>query len=114
MAKRAIIGRVTTTKRMQSSRNGNPRFEVTIHTPGTGERTFRTQVDSGLAYGIENPEYRNSEHVYVIDGRDQIECAYALNDSHVAQSLLYALDLDDETAKVIADARRAAQIYEES
>lgn len=113
MSKRAIIGRVTNTTRMRSSRYGNPRFEVTIHTTGTGDRAFRTQPDGSLGYAIQNPEYRNAEHVFVIDGRDQIILARPLNKGDAGAWLIYELDLDDETAKVIADARRADQVYGE-
>lgn len=113
MAKRAIIGKVTATKRLRSSKYGNPRFEVTIHTAGREDREFPTAPDAGVAYGIENRDFRDAEHVFIINGRDNIEQAFALNNSYVANSLLYALDLDDETAKVIADARRSAEIYGE-
>lgn len=113
MAKRAIIGKVTGTKRLRSSRNGNPRFEVTIHTVGREDREFPTAPDAGVAYGIENRDYREAEHVFIITSRGNIEQVFALNNSYVAQSLLYALDLNDETAKVIADARRAAEVYGE-
>lgn len=114
MAKRAIIGKVTGTKRMRSSKYGNPRFEVTIHTAaGNIDRQFRTQPDSSLAYGIENPEFRNHEHIFVIDGRDQIILARPLNKGDAGAWLIYNMDIDDETAKVIADARRADQVYGE-
>ena len=113
MSKRAIIGKDTNCKRMRSSRYGNPRFEVTVHTTGTGERVFRTQPDSSLGYEIENAEYRNAEHIFVIDGRDQIILARPLNKGDAGAWLIYELDLDDETAKVIADARRADQVYGE-
>lgn len=105
-----ITGRVVNVKYVSVSRNGNPRYEVTINaspdddgvsgekrttdryaagathcytcrrtwtepTPsarcpweGTHEDTYtvRTGVDSGLAYGIDNPEYRDDYHVYTI------------------------------------------------
>ena len=42
-------------ERRESSRNGNPRFNV-IFTDGTAAPTG---VDASVAYEINNPEYRN-------------------------------------------------------
>ena len=72
MANTRIVGKITATKRMSSSTNGNPRFMITIMTTA-GEAVARpTAVDSMLAYGIENPEYKEQDHEYVINGRGSI------------------------------------------
>ena len=49
--------RISTLERMRLSTNGNPRFRVTF-TDGT---VATTQVDSGLAYGLENRENREND-----------------------------------------------------
>jgi len=45
---------------MSCSRNGNPAFDVTLDDGAT----YRTSADVGLAYGIQNPEYRENAHEF--------------------------------------------------
>jgi len=72
MANTKIVGKITATKRMPSSKESNPRFMITIMTT-EGEAIARpTSPNSMLAYGIENREYREQDHEFVINGRGNI------------------------------------------
>lgn len=55
-------------ERKRSSVNGNPRFEL-FFTDGT---SASTAVDAGVAYGIENPEYRRGPVEFTVTSRGQI------------------------------------------
>jgi len=57
---RSVIGKVISTEHAGTSVNGNPSYFVTLDTC----YTYRTSPDVGLAYGITNPEYRESAHEY--------------------------------------------------
>ena len=69
-----ITGKVVDTKHVGTSSVGNPTFDVTIRletidgTPVQGEQvvTIRTQVNSGIAYGIGNSFYRDETHEYTL------------------------------------------------
>lgn len=67
-----VVGRVIATERRKSSRNGNPAFMLTIQRPDGELRQHRTATDSMLAYAIENPEYRDTVHVFGLNNRDQV------------------------------------------
>ena len=68
-----ISGVLNVTKRLDSSYNGNPRFQVSIGDHGM----FKTQVDSMLGYGIGNNEgkvvnamvgsYYGSPHIFTVE-----------------------------------------------
>lgn len=68
-----ITARVLRTERMRSSKYGNPRFRVTLD-PGEGLElvTLPTSPDAGVAYGIENREYRDRPHAFHVNGRGHI------------------------------------------
>lgn len=66
-----LVARIRYIERIRGSVNGNPRFALTVEMPGDPERTgdawrpplvIKTEPDSGLAYGIENPEYVGTRH----------------------------------------------------
>jgi len=59
----SVTGRVTATKRIGQSRNGNPSFSVTLN-DGV---TYRTASDAALSYAIENSEYQKSPHTFGLD-----------------------------------------------
>ncbi len=60
--------RITRVTRKRSSVNGNPRFEVGFD-DGTAAKT---SPDAMLAYGIENPGYRDRDLEVVLDGRGNV------------------------------------------
>lgn len=60
---RTVTGLVIGTQRHGATVWGNPMMSVTLSTP-TAPETFRISNDSGLVYGIDNPEYRNEPHVF--------------------------------------------------
>lgn len=62
-----VNGIVTSTKPLQRSANGNPRYAVTITDKNGYEWHTSTAPDSMLAYGIQNPEYRDKVHTFYID-----------------------------------------------
>jgi hypothetical protein len=62
-----VRGRVTATKPMNRSVNGNPRYAVTITDKNGYDWNTSTAVDSMLAFGITNAEYRDNEHSFYID-----------------------------------------------
>ena len=49
-----VTGKLRVVGRLQSSKNGNPRFLVEID----GHGIYRTRPDSGLAYSIQNHDGR--------------------------------------------------------
>ena len=57
---RSVTGKVVSTRRGPSSVNGNPSYWVTMDDGAT----YGMQADTSLAYGITNPEYRESAHQY--------------------------------------------------
>ena len=74
-----ITGIVTHTKRVGSSVNGNPTYEVEIRDDhaaiGEAYSLHRTMSDSMLAYAIENPEYKNEPHVFTLTRAGRIRSA---------------------------------------
>lgn len=77
---RTITGKVTGIKRTTSSVNGNPAFFVTIAREDGYEETVRTQTDSMIAYGIENPEYRDERHLFKLTLANRLYGADRLED----------------------------------
>ena len=67
-----IMGKIVASERMNNSRNGNPRYLVAIQECGdSGIGYFYgkivlayTMPDSSIGYEVDNPEYRETEHVY--------------------------------------------------
>ena len=72
MGNTTIVGKVTATQRMASSRNGNPRFMITIMTTEGEAVAHSTSPDASIAYGIENREYREQDHEFVINSKGSI------------------------------------------
>ena len=58
-----ITGTVVSTERAGTSSKGNPTYLVRIDT-GTTTVALLTESNSGLAYGIENREYRERAHTF--------------------------------------------------
>lgn len=70
-----VTGLVIATKRHGNTINGNPMISVTLGTPTqgfNGTETFRISNDSSLVYGIENREYRDTPHVFVLTRNGRI------------------------------------------
>lgn len=64
-----ITGRITMCERLQNSRNGNPRFGITID----GEGSWTTAADHSFAYTIGNRGFRVGDVVTItIGGRGTI------------------------------------------
>jgi hypothetical protein len=88
---KTITGLVLNTKRAGTSNYGNPSFDVTIRlteiegTPVTASHdelrtvTVRTQSNSGIAYGIQNPEYRDQAHVFTLTPAGRIRNVSAVS-----------------------------------
>ena len=53
-------GTIRKLTRGRNSVNGNPSFWVTMELPSGEVRYYRTSTDAACAYGIENPEFRNT------------------------------------------------------
>jgi len=74
-----ITGIVTYTKRVGTSVNGNPTYEVEIRDDhaaiGEAYSLHSTMSDSMLAYAIDNPEYRNEPHVFTLTRAGRIRSA---------------------------------------
>tara|TARA_Y100001937_G_C6996120_1_gene274270 strand:+ start:108 stop:386 length:279 start_codon:yes stop_codon:yes gene_type:complete len=51
---RKHIGKLSKVKRLKNSLNGNPRFLLAMVDENQNFQLFRTAVDSGLAYSVEN------------------------------------------------------------
>ena len=59
--RREITGTLEGVQRERSSRNGNPRFSVTIDTGGAWAETYKTGVDASVAYEVTN--YKRGQRV---------------------------------------------------
>lgn len=74
-----ITGIVTHTKRVGTSVNGNPTYEVELRDDhaavGEAYSLHRTMSDSMIAYAIENPEYKNEPHVFILTRAGRIRSA---------------------------------------
>ena len=57
---RSVTGKVVSTRHAGTSVNGNPSYWVTMDNGST----YGMRSDTSLAYGITNPEYRESVHEY--------------------------------------------------
>jgi hypothetical protein len=71
----SVTGLVIGVKRHGHTINGNPIMSVTLSTPTEGYpgvATFRISNDSGLVYEIENPEYRDTPHIFDVTGAGRI------------------------------------------
>ena len=55
-----VTGTILNLARGRNSVNGNPSFWVTMELPSGEVRYYRTSTDAACAYGIENPEFRNT------------------------------------------------------
>lgn len=64
-----VTGIVTDTKRHGHTHWGNPIMSVELSTPTAGypgRVWLRISNDSGLVYGIENREYRETPHTFAV------------------------------------------------
>lgn len=59
---------ITHIERMKSSHYGNPRFMLTFD----NGKSYPTQPDAMIAYGIENSEYREGPVEVTLNGRDHV------------------------------------------
>ena len=59
------IGKLRKVKRLKNSLNGNPRFLLAMVDENQNFQLFRTAVDSGLAYSVEN--YLNRDQVVAVE-----------------------------------------------
>ena len=79
MSTYTVTGIVTHTKRVGTSVNGNPTYEVEIRDDhaaiGEAYSLHRTMSDSMIAYAIENAEYRNEPHVFTLTRAGRIRSA---------------------------------------
>lgn len=64
-SKETFRGTIVAAKRLNSSVNGNPRFDVTFKHAGTEEHTvFTTSSDAACSYDVENVQ-RSREEVEI-------------------------------------------------
>ena len=67
-----VIGRIVTIERLTSSRNGNPRFRITLQSDA-GMGTWNTAADHAFNYEIGNKGLRAEDRVILtIGGRGTI------------------------------------------
>ena len=52
--RKEVTGRLERVERLATSRNGNPRYAVTIDAGGTYSETYQTGVDASVAYEVTN------------------------------------------------------------
>lgn len=71
MSNNTVTGKVIATKHAGTSGMGNPAYWVTLD---NGE-IYRTSANTGLAYGITNPEYRDEAHVFTLTAAGRIRTA---------------------------------------
>lgn len=64
-----IIGTIAALMRMNSSRNGNPRWSVSFVEADSTPHVFPTQPDASCAYGLDNPEFTGVPVEFTIKGR---------------------------------------------
>lgn len=72
MSNNTITGKVITTVHAGTSYYGNPAYWVTVETEAGDTVTLRTQDNSGLAYGITNPGYREEAHTFTLTRANRI------------------------------------------
>lgn len=69
---RTVTGRLTSKERVDTSRNGNPRWDITINDGTTYGTTYRTIVDGSVGYDVGN--YRQGTMVVLtLDKRDRVQ-----------------------------------------
>lgn len=68
MSRNTVTGRVTGVKRHGHTIWGNPMMSVQID----GGEWYRISNDAGIVYGIENAEYRDTQHVFDLTGAGRI------------------------------------------
>ena len=61
---KTITGRVVRTERLGHTKWGNPMFNVGIEGSNGDSYVIRLANDAGLAYAINNPEYRDEPHTF--------------------------------------------------
>lgn len=59
-----IVGTIERVERLGTSMYGNPYFRVGIVTPEGDVTILRTQIDSMINHGIDNPEYKQHTHTF--------------------------------------------------
>ena len=90
-----VTGTVVATKHAGTSGMGNPSYWVALD---NGE-IYRTSANTSLAYGIENPEYRNEPHVFTLTAAGRIRSAMTI------PRYLATTDGKDARAREIHNAR---------
>lgn len=66
-----VTGKIVSTEHASTSYMGNPAYWITLD---NGE-TYRTMDNAGLAYGITNPEYRETDHTFTLTRAGRIRSA---------------------------------------
>lgn len=75
MGNATVTGRVIETRYASTSHYGNPAYFVTLD---SGE-TYRTKDDAMIAYGIQNAEYRDEPHVFMLTRAGRIRSAMTVS-----------------------------------
>ena len=70
-----VTGLVAGPERVGTSRMGNPSYSVHIVTVDGEVRTYRTQSNAGIAYAINNQEYRKTVHTFHLTRAGRIRWA---------------------------------------
>lgn len=52
--RKEVTGRLERVERLATSRNGNPRYAVTVDAGGTYSETYKTGVDASVNYDVPN------------------------------------------------------------
>lgn len=75
-----ITAKVTATKYHGTSTMGNPTYYVTLEERDGTTGIYRTQSNASIAYAIENREYRDEWHEYLITTAGRIRCAMKIKE----------------------------------
>lgn len=67
-----IRGRITATRRLPASANGNPRYTVALATPDGETLILDTAPNAAINYAITNETFRAQDHAFTLNSRGKI------------------------------------------
>lgn len=70
-----ITAKITATKRHGTSKMGNPTYIVALEERDGTTGIYRTQSNSGIAYEIQNPNFKQEWHEYELTPAGRIRYA---------------------------------------
>lgn len=67
---KTVVARIVDLARLQNSTDGNPRYRVT-----TTKGVFDTKPDAAINYSVPNPEFRDVDVTFMLNGKNHIVTA---------------------------------------